>query len=388
MAESNSACDCCDQPPCPTPTLEFISVQDDCDATYCPYYDYSTQKWYNVKVVTEDGYKITTRTISQNPTTGLCVETVTCSGTLTETNTTTVSGGDDGEEGFTTITDVITWSNNCTECRTTSGSSSATFMADNHPEPDALITLTNTLADAGDCSGGGTWTGNYGTDVMTSALYYSDLFTSYWRYGIDNVVSTSTRVPASAAQTITYSDEVTESDCVLQFPEYPAFLSDSSAALLAGQDRLGSSYRLWTSEGLIKTERKSKYRIRHHPTGTCYLKVWVSTIFTPLVDNINSEGDVIGKKNGTPGEPIVTALPVWKGSGNPCLKVPNDPVTADSQEIKGEEATELPVPATDGTNVVTILKWSCVEGYEPDVSDPDNKQDNGFPDPTWEASPP
>jgi len=283
-----------------------------------------------------------------------------------------VSGGDDGEEGFTTITDVITWSNNCTECRTTSGSSSATFMADNHPEPDALITLTNTLADAGDCSGGGTWTGNYGTDVMTSALYYSDLFTSYWRYGIDNVVSTSTRVPASAAQTITYSDEVTESDCVLQFPEYPAFLSDSSAALLAGQSRSSSSYRSWTNGGLTKTERKSKYRMRHLPTGTCYLKVWISTIFTPL--------------NGTPEAPVITSY-TWTGSGNPCLTVPNDPVNADSQKINGSTTEVLP-PATNGTKEVTILKWSCVEGYEPDVSDPDNKQDNGFPDPTWEAAPP
>ena len=371
MADSNSACDCCDQPPCPEPTLEFISVEDDCDATYCPYYDSSTQKWYNVKVVTEDGYKVTTRTISRNPTTGLCEETVTCSGTLTETTTTTVSGGIDGQEGFTTITDVITWSNDCIECRTTSGNSSATFIGLNEETlEDELRTETNTLTADDPCSGAGTWSSD-GMDIMTRTLYDSNIFFSGWCCDLD-VDNSFVRVPASAAETTTYSDEVTESDCVLEFPEYPAFLSDSSAALLAGQGRSSSSYRSWTNGGLTKTERKSKYRMRHLPTGTCYLKVWISIIFTPL--------------NGTPAAPVITSY-TWTGSGNPCLTVPNDPVNADSQKINGSTTEVLP-PATNGTKEVTILKWSCVEGYEPDVSDPDNKQNNGFPDPTWEASPP
>ena len=37
---------------------------------------------------------------------------------------------------------------------------------------------------------------------------------------------------------------------------------------------------------------------------------------------------------------------------------------------------------------VRITRYSFVEGYEPDISDPDNPQPNGFPDPNWEPSPP
>jgi hypothetical protein len=37
---------------------------------------------------------------------------------------------------------------------------------------------------------------------------------------------------------------------------------------------------------------------------------------------------------------------------------------------------------------VQIIKYSFVQGYEPDISDPYNKQPNGFPNPNWEASPP
>lgn len=35
-----------------------------------------------------------------------------------------------------------------------------------------------------------------------------------------------------------------------------------------------------------------------------------------------------------------------------------------------------------------IKKYACIPGYEPDISDEDNPQPNGFPDPSWEAAPP
>jgi hypothetical protein len=40
------------------------------------------------------------------------------------------------------------------------------------------------------------------------------------------------------------------------------------------------------------------------------------------------------------------------------------------------------------STTVFITRYSFVEGYEPDISDPENKQPNGFPDPNWEPSPP
>lgn len=39
-------------------------------------------------------------------------------------------------------------------------------------------------------------------------------------------------------------------------------------------------------------------------------------------------------------------------------------------------------------SVAAISRWSCVPGYEPDISDPENPQANGFPDPEWEPAAP
>ena len=364
MADSNSACDCCDKPPCPDPFLEYVSVQ----TTICAYFDDDddTKKAYSGKSIADSG-KTTVYSIVRDPTDGTCVETITCSGSFTLTTTVTADGptkivyigdgsyteGETGPDGVTTTTVTTTYNEDCSECLTASGSNSITVITSEVDSEGILVesflTLTATLVDDGDCSGQGTWLGDFGGG------------------GNGESVSEETRVPVISEPITTYSGEAE-----LEFPEYPAFLSDSSAELLYGQGRSSSSFRSTNNEGAV-FERKSKYRMRHLPTGTCYLKVWVSTIFTPL--------------NGTPEAPVITSY-TWTGSGNPCLKVPNDPVNATSQIINGEEATEVPVPATDGTNVATILKWSCVEGYEPDVSDPDNKQNNGFPNPTWEAAPP
>ena len=359
---SLGACDCCGSPPCPSPEIEFISVSADCDATFCSYYDSETEGYFRIKTIYNDDWKKRDTEITVNATGDGCDETETCSGTLTVVSTTSVSPGPGSEEGedtsgSTVITDVTTALEDCSECIASSGSSSYSGSAGSR---------SSTLTDNGDCTGA-TWSSG-GEALMD--LYVSS--GSYWLYGLE-ATTTVTRTPAAGSSPgTTYSSQILESDCELEFPEWPAFLSDDPAELIEDQGRSNTSTRAWTHDGLTKAETKIKYRLRHLPTGTCYLKVWISTIFTPLA--------------GTPESPVITSY-TWSGTGNPCLTVATDPANADSQKINGSTTEVLP-PATDGSKVVTILKWSCVDGYEPDVSDPDNKQPNGYPNPEWEASPP
>lgn len=49
---------------------------------------------------------------------------------------------------------------------------------------------------------------------------------------------------------------------------------------------------------------------------------------------------------------------------------------------------ESPKQSVIGEGYVGVARYSCVEGYAPDISDPDNPQPNGFPDPAWEPAAP
>lgn len=106
--------------------------------------------------------------------------------------------------------------------------------------------------------------------------------------------------------------------------------------------------------------RRTKWRVAHSPTGTCYLKVWLRTRFVP-------EGG---------GTEIITPLTAyeWTATGNPCLPdLTKGPDHADN--IIRSDETEEQEPAEDGTTYVEIVKWSCQPGYTP----PDDGSANGLP---------
>jgi hypothetical protein len=77
------------------------------------------------------------------------------------------------------------------------------------------------------------------------------------------------------------------------------------------------------------------------------------------------------------GEPVYTDLPpyVWNGTGNPCIDDPDKGADHADNKIEGPEHTENE-PETDGTVTVEIVKFSCVDGYEPGEGEP-----NGYPEP-------
>jgi len=130
-----------------------------------------------------------------------------------------------------------------------------------------------------------------------------------------------------------------------------------------------SSYRNLSGDETSYSARQHKWRIAHPPSGTCYLKVWLQQVETP--------------ENGSP---TITALDPyeWTGTGNPCLSDDTLAVDHEDNKVTGDE-TEIGIPTEDGTITVEIVKYSCVPGYEPDISDPANPQPNGYPDPAWTA---
>lgn len=117
--------------------------------------------------------------------------------------------------------------------------------------------------------------------------------------------------------------------------------------------------------------QKVQWRMVHRPSITCYLKVWFNSTFTPRA-----------------GAPVTTAVApyTWAPSGsNPCLPDPTKSVADNANIILGQ-IRDLEIPAEDGTNTITIDKWSYVPGYVPDQSHPGNPQPNGWPDPAWKPT--
>lgn len=148
--------------------------------------------------------------------------------------------------------------------------------------------------------------------------------------------------------------------CDVEFPEFEGDWFSS-----------GSASRENGVCGEETTLRKCQWRVVHPPSGTCYLKVWVRGTFTPTVGSPTTSDDIYE----------------WFGTGNPCFASPTNGVDHPDNQIHGNE-TEEPAPDDPGVVTFEILKFACCEGYEPDISDEDNPQPNGYPDPTWEAEPP
>lgn len=117
-----------------------------------------------------------------------------------------------------------------------------------------------------------------------------------------------------------------------------------------------SAFRNLSPDESSYSIRRFKWRLKHQPSGNCYLKVWLREVFTP-------EGG---------GAPTYTDLAPyeWSATGAPCV---NDPAKASfdlDNLIYGVES-EIQEPAEDGTVTVEIVKYSCVPGYNPAEGEPD-----------------
>lgn len=362
-----NACDCCEQPPCPAPSLEFVSSSlsgtlcgfplpehpDNTEAENCLRFTTrvsSKVTSYNREAVTfvdfvevplqEDGLRTDTYTETSTDTGEECVVTFESSAIWHEYSLTTLT---DGRKYPETTIDYSSSSSSAAPACVGTQTNVTTYESD-PAEPEDTSTTTG---EWGHCA-----------EVLTPGVTWSKVGYVY-TLSTDFPLSEGETGSHNETQTVTLSGEATLP--AEDFPDYPAWEGESEDALVDGQGRTSVAER----EGCGSVNlTKIKYRFKHLPTGTCYLKAWVSKVFTPAGED--------------PETPEITTY-VWTGAGNPCLTVEFDPVDANTQLIHGT-ATEILPPAAEGTIAITLVKYSCVEGYEPDLDDP--TKPNGFPDPS------
>lgn len=368
MNEPNHACDCCNAPPCSAPTLEYISTSSQCvgcgeinpDAVV----DAENPLKYCRTIVTHhgDGEGDTTKiyTLDEN---GECE--ATCSGSwthhegLVRKNETIVNP----PPGVSTTTVFRCWSSvSNTTYSYDDGSCIPTETVDDTPRSFSRSDVSGDEEGFGDCIDG------VGSTTITVPGPPFTFPTNSPDCGC------SDGTPAEVtADTYTYSD--CEECAWTDFPEWPAWPGESEDEILPGQGYLDEA------ASTIDTRTKIQYRLKFTPPGTCYLKVWLRKTTVVVAD----PAAVPPVEASTTHDDSETYE--WIGTGSPCLTDVTKPYSDNANRINSPP-TEIPVPTTKGTIAVSILKYSCVEGYEPDVTDPDNKQPNGFPDPAWEAAPP
>lgn len=366
----NSACNCCEEPPCAEPVLEYVSAL----GVFCgftpgsetTFVTWADDVWQTVGLPAVEFRKVYTSVV------------ITKSVSLTEP-------ADSGNYGGGSATYVTTYTKSIQEgvCIsgpvTGSGSWNYSFTQgygeEGPPEGDHYTGFTESGSGSGILTPGNR---SPGSTITTSTYSESESSTvtsgaSYFAF-LGGIVSQQW---SGSSYVITFENgSVTiafTGSPDPAFPAYPAFYGESEDALLPGQSYSGLAQK----SGI--TLRKIKWRVRHLPTGSCYLKVWIRKTFTPAATD---------PPTVPPPAPTVTEETYeWTGTGNPCLTAPTDPADADSQKITGTE-NEVGVPDQPGTTTVEILKYSCLPGYTPDVSDPENPQPSGYPNPAWEAAAP
>jgi len=308
------ACNCCEQPPCPPPSIQSKGISATGSKTPPPTpcgYAYDGRYWAK-RIDTASG---------------------------TETCTGCFGPGSD----YTATRSVIV---------TTTRTLIEGVCTESAPVYEGSSTYSYTYSDGSSAgcetilAADGSWSGSIWETSSSGE-------TTSWPY---NAPCAGFFIPTVT----TYSDEVTpepgESTAEMiarvtdELPPYPDDWSYGSGAASRNLSPDESSFSL----------SRFKWRLRHQPTGTCYLRVWLRKVEYP-------EGAE---------EPIYTDLPpyTWSGSGNPCLPSPENSPGHDDNAITGSEA-EISDPAEDGSISIEIVKWSCLPGYVP----PDDGSANGYP---------
>jgi hypothetical protein len=359
---AKSACDCCDGSCAPGAEVECVSVKN--TRLDCSFYD-------------EDG----------NPKTSM-IETYEDTHTKTTTKSIkTVVDPETQEEtkecetaevcSETTITETVTHSNGKTS------TSSITYAAD--------CTVTHDW----DCGGSYNYSGPYLIDPATGQPQGTLTISGSWSRQDEECVWEGTYAWSLGGESGSGpADEPlgggTASDGVVDPP--PVQYSKVYAGDGVFSDWTTATYPPWPEDreedfefengqgssctaSRKKTEKTSiKYRIKHFPTISCYLKLWLLKKVT------DKDG------NETKTHPTKT----WSGSGSPCFEKKTKPPGDESNreitsvsEISGD-ALEL-----DSSAVVTLSKYSCLSDYIPaDPEDNDPEKPNGFPNPAAELEAP
>lgn len=346
-----SACDCCRFPP----FFEYLTVLECRQVSAskengCGFINPADGFYYAVRTTLSiNGItSVSTRSIID----GICVTSTVCSGVITIT----YSGSD--SFGSYTSTETRTYNADCTFTVTFEGSSSYSWT---NTEWNESYSCQSTQASDGSWSG--TTTSPAGPDTTYNFCYYPE--------SGSQVV---TPAPLAAA-VVTYTERLSTDDLISQtveaLPEWPDSWSGGGCTAIATRN-------LHKSEASYSISR-TQWRMRHAPTITCYLKVWLRKRFQGATQFH------VWQEPVTP-PPIDTLLEyTWTGTGNPCFTDPLKTFFDVDNIIFGEENTENE-PETNGTTYIYVLKVSLVEGYEPDLDDlhpvtGNVIKPNGFPSP-------
>jgi hypothetical protein len=399
MADPNYACRCCHFPP--GVQMEIQSRWVECCFSPCgsQKIDSTEDKaFYSVVTFTGRGYtSVTTYSRDEN---GNCKSELTsCSGTTTSTDKIVLTydpywsprftGGSGSEEIIRTQKYIYN-----AETKTCDWEATATGTSKLNVTWTGGVTDIEGSVDSGtyDCSrtyDGVKWSGHTGNSCLADWVY-RDLIVSYYpgflaeasiisEYDPDPGETPTTEFSGALTPTCDYPDFAPwpdDEDVDSELPPLGLCQSRGSGSALASQ-------QLDPADNPIK--RKLEFRIRHNPSGSCYLKVWfrkttieVAPYADPPVDNTVKHDD--------------STFYEWEGSGNPCIPDKNKSVEDPANLITGDPI-EIPPPEIGekvrlATVSVRILKFSYLRDYEPDISDPENPQPNGSPDPLWEAAAP
>ena len=425
----NSACNCCSRPPTTSLVLEFVSISQSCKQSGCGFTPCTStgdticnpdagsmsqeekcaNKKYLTRITNGANGQITTITCTATPQGGCDCKT-TCSGSQT---TKTSGGGSIVENGQITrppyskytrtcggnlnITTTKTYNQDCSTTSKTqcSGSSTLSITYDEYLSGGSWsgirIYSENCSASMDEsCEWNGTYTRtgyNSNIDYGGTGKVIGDFTESFSTggrpcCGVPNVKTEVT--PSGGKTTVDYSNENTVKVCTPQsLPSFPEFTEcgKTPPSLSTGQGRNGEAYKFTSPTNTRETSKQDfKFRLKHQPTGTCYLKVWFEKEVlkyknsTAQCPTLVRDGDPEKEDMGEPYE--------WEGSGYPCFEDKEKPPTECENAIYSDPQT---VTGQDNQSVIVrIKKWSIVKDYEPDDPDENGCQGcrpNGFPIP-------
>jgi hypothetical protein len=230
-------------------------------------------------------------------------------------------------------------------------------------------------------------------------------------YDIIDLPPIDEHLTATAINPIDIADVIAAAEEHFASVEYFSSLEDGSAEWSSGLDVSAAHTRYsspFSESGFDNSAEVSlegtEYQLAlSAPPITCYVKLWLAEEFLPQdYDNDNRDpitGELIREQLRT----FTVEHRFPKGDlANTCYKPPDQvggfgPEGFDPQflSIITEDSLVLDPPAQAGTVRVRLVKYSLIEGYEPNDPQPDPTESfytqgckpNGFPDPTTPCTP-
>jgi hypothetical protein len=207
-----------------------------------------------------------------------------------------------------------------------------------------------------------TWKGGPGTilyaDVSNQGLdYYGEIDFGSTTQRTYTYAWINCQVEGSASGF--YFDERGDTEVTTQYSN--PFNWPSEAVINAQECLASSEFGEWADVGSVETskvlntgyaETVSEYRVKHPPTATGYLKVWLSKVD----ENYSPEGELVSSST----QPFTTYE--WSGAP-PSL---NHSINSLENLITSQVFEATPPESYSVVRKIVISKWSMLPEYEPD----------------------